>query len=51
MKELIYHGRDRKVERGAPLVCSRCGVAGGTLVKVDDHYEHQEGHDRWSRRS
>ena len=41
-KELICHGRDKKRETGKPIVCSRCGVPGGTLVKIDDHYEHQD---------
>lgn len=25
-----------------PILCSKCGKPGGTLVKVDDHYEHQD---------
>lgn len=24
------------------LTCSKCGTAGGTLVKVDDNYHHQD---------
>ena len=25
-----------------PIPCYRCGNIGGTLVKVDDQYEHQD---------
>ena len=24
------------------IVCSKCGLGGGTMVKVGDHYEHQD---------
>ena len=27
---------------GQPILCSKCGLSGGTLVKVADHYEHQD---------
>jgi len=31
--------RDRKKMLTKPIVCSKCGTSGGTLHKVDDHYE------------
>ena len=35
--------RDRKKEVIRYLTCSKCGLSGGTLVRVnDDHYEHQD---------
>lgn len=34
--------RDRKKIDYKPIACSKCGLAGGTLVKVDDRYEHQD---------
>jgi len=27
---------------GMYVCCSKCGLPGGTLVKIDDHYEHQD---------
>lgn len=27
---------------GKPITCQKCGLSGGTLVKVGDHYEHQD---------
>ena len=33
--------RDRKKIDYKPIKCSRCHTSGGTLVKVSDHYEHQ----------
>lgn len=40
LKEL--HGRDKHKQGGQPILCSNCGMSGGTLVKVDDHYQHQD---------
>jgi len=34
--------RDRKKETIQYLTCSKCGLGGGTLVKVEDNYEHQD---------
>lgn len=35
--------RDRKkLDTPSPIACSKCGLSGGTLVKIDDHYEHQD---------
>jgi len=31
-----------QINRGKPIVCARCGLAGGTLVKVDDKHVHQD---------
>jgi hypothetical protein len=25
---------------GKPIMCSKCKQGGGTLVRIDDHYEH-----------
>ena len=37
----IYHDKDKKSQRGRPIVCSKCGQGGGTLLKIDDDkYEH-----------
>lgn len=33
--------KDRRNRDVAPIACSKCGLPGGTLLKVDDHYEHQ----------
>ena len=27
---------------GKSVLCSKCGLSGGTMVKIDDHYEHQD---------
>lgn len=27
---------------GRLIICSKCGIPGGTLIKVDDHYQHQD---------
>jgi len=32
----------KRLNLAKPIVCSKCGVAGGTLVKVDDNYVHQD---------
>lgn len=39
---MIHHERDRHKHTGTLITCSECGTGGGTLVKVDDHYEHQD---------
>jgi len=33
--------RDLKRIYTYPIKCSKCGITGGTMVKVDDHYEHK----------
>ena len=44
---MIHH--DKYEKTGKPIVCSKCGSSGGTLVKVEDtvsyHYEHQNKMD------
>ncbi len=30
-----------KPPKGRQVVCSKCNKPGGTLLKIDDHYEHQ----------
>ncbi len=30
-----------KTQHGQPIRCFKCGKYGGTLLKIDDHYEHQ----------
>lgn len=37
--------RDRKTMYAIPIKCSKCDASGGTLLKVDDHYEHQNKAD------
>lgn len=27
---------------GIMITCSKCGCIGGTFLKIDDHYEHQD---------
>jgi len=34
--------KTKQINRGKPIVCARCGLAGGTLVKVDDKHVHQD---------
>lgn len=34
--------RDRGKMYAYPIKCSKCDATGGTLLKVDDHYEHQD---------
>jgi len=34
LKKIAYTNR--------PIKCTKCGSTGGTLVKVDNHYEHMD---------
>lgn len=34
--------RDRRKMVITPTKCRRCGLSGGTMVKIGDHYEHQD---------
>ena len=33
---MIHHEGDRHKQAGTSVVCSRCGLSGGTLVKIGD---------------
>ena len=34
---------NKRLERGKPIVCARCGAAGGILIKREDgSYIHQD---------
>lgn len=32
----------KRLNQANPIICSRCGVSGGTLVKADGGYVHQD---------
>jgi len=32
----------KRLNQATPIACGKCGVAGGTLVKVGDSYVHQD---------
>lgn len=36
-----YHPRDRLWRQGTSVLCTKCQCSGYTLVKISNHYEHE----------